>query len=106
MLIYNTTYHIEESVVKNFLIWIQECYIPTVLKTKMLRNPKMFDVLSNREPDVYNYSLQWEVDDSKTLHEWYTKHGIELNKEMMNIFKDKVIGFPTLLEVVELPKYD
>lgn len=106
MLIYNTTYHIEESVVRNFLIWLQEHYIPTVLKTRLLRSPKMFEVLSNREPDVYNYSLQWEVDDSKTLHEWYTKHGIELNKEMMNIFKDKVIGFPTLLEVVELPKYD
>ena len=32
MLIYNTTYHVEEGEDKNFLIWMQEHYLPEVEK--------------------------------------------------------------------------
>ena len=33
MLIYNTTYHVEEGEDKNFLIWMQEHYLPCLLYT-------------------------------------------------------------------------
>lgn len=106
MLVFNTTYHIEEKSKKNFLIWIEEYYIPQVLKSDLLKNPKMMKVLSNQEDSTSTYSLQWEVEDSKVLHTWYSQYGAEINKEMTSIFKDDVIGFPTLLEVVNIPKYD
>ncbi len=106
MLIYNTTYHIEEKSVKNFLIWLQEHFIPEILKTGMLSNPRLTEVLSNKEDGSSSFSLQLEVEDSKTLHAWYSQHGVKLNEEIVNIFKDDVVGFPTLLEVIELPKYD
>ena len=69
MLIYNTTYHVEEGEDKNFLIWMQEHYLP-------------------------------EVENSAKLHRWYQEQGVKLNEELLNIFKDKVIGFPTLMEVI------
>lgn len=34
MLIYNTTYHVEEGEDKNFLIWMQEHYLPEVEKER------------------------------------------------------------------------
>ena len=106
MLIYNTTFHVESDDVRNFLIWLTEHYIPTVLGSNMLRAPRLLEVLSHQEDASYTYSLQWEVDSSKTLHEWHIKQGSQLNSELEKIFKDKVVGFPTLLEVVDLPKYD
>ena len=36
MLIYNTTYHVEEGEDKNFLIWMQEHYLPEVEKNGTL----------------------------------------------------------------------
>ena len=39
-------------------------------------------------------SLQWEVEDSATLHRWHVKQGAALNTEMMKVFKDKVHRFP------------
>lgn len=106
MLIYNTTYHVEEKSAKNFLIWVQEFLIPETLKTGMLRSPRLMEVLSNKEDGSCSFSLQWEVEDSKTLHAWYTKHGTSLNKQMIDIFKDDIVGFPTLLDVIELQEYD
>jgi len=45
--------------------------------------------------------LQWEVESSGLLHRWHLEQGVRLNDELAKIFKDKVIGFPTLMEVIE-----
>lgn len=38
--------------------------------------------------------------DAAKLHRWHQEQGVKLNEELLNIFKDKVIGFPTLMEVI------
>lgn len=100
MLIYNTTYHVEEDTHDHFLIWLKESYIPDVEKTNVLRNPRLCKLLSHHD-EGFSYSLQWEVENSAVLHRWHTEHGVRMNSELLKIFKDKVIGFPTLMEVVE-----
>ena len=65
-----------------------------------LKNPRILRILSHKEQDSECFSLQWEVEDSAALHRWHVKQGATLNAEMMKVFKDKVIGFPTLMEVI------
>ena len=104
MLIYNTTFQVDDEVHDNFLIWIKESYIPEVEKHGALRAPRICRVfcriLSHRE-EGSAYSLQWEVESSGLLHRWHLEQGVRLNDELTKIFKDKVIGFPTLMEVIE-----
>ena len=100
MLIYNTTFQVDDAVRDNFLIWIKENYIPEVQKHGTLKVPRICRVLSHRD-DGSCYSLQWEVESSGILHRWHTEQGLRLNEEIVKIFADKVIGFPTLMEVVE-----
>lgn len=100
MLIYNTTYQTEAADARNFVIWITEFYIPEVEKDGGLRNPRLTQILSHKEADSECFSLQWEVDDSAALHRWHTRQGMRLNEEMLKVFKDKVVGFPTLMEVI------
>ena len=99
-MIYNTTFQVDDEVNDNFLIWIKESYIPEIEKYGALRAHRLCRVLSHRD-DGSSYSLQWEVDDSATLHRWHREQGARLNEELKKIFKDKVVGFPTLLEVME-----
>ena len=101
MLIYNTTFHVEMNDARNFVIWLNECYIPDVGDCLQRRDPRILRILSHKEQDSECFSLQWEVEDSAALHRWHTKQGARLNEEMLKIFKDKVIGFPTLMEVVK-----
>ena len=100
MLIYNTTFHVEMADACNFVIWLRECYIPEAEKSGELKNPRILRILSHKEQDSECFSLQWEVEDSAVLHRWHTKVGAHLNGELKKTFKDKVIGFPTLMEVI------
>ena len=91
MLIYNTTFHVEMGDARNFVIWLNEYYIPEVENLGELKNPRILRILSHKEQDS---------EDSAALHRWHVKQGATLNAEMMKVFKDKVIGFPTLMEVI------
>ena len=100
MLIYNTTFHVDMGDARIFVIWLNEYYIPEVENLGELKNPRILRILSHKEQDCECFSLQWEVEDSAALHRWHVKQGATLNAEMMKVFKDKVIGFPTLMEVI------
>ena len=101
MLIYNTTYQTDLADARNFVIWLHEAYIPQVSADGRLKNPRLTRILSHKEQDTECFSLQWEVSDSATLHHWYTEQGMRLGEEMMKTFKDKAVGFTTLMEVIE-----
>lgn len=100
MLIYNTTFHTEDDVHNNFLIWLKESYIPEVEKNGVLKSPRLCRVLSHHD-EGSAYSLQWEVENSAALHRWHMDQGVRFNDELTKMFKDKVVGFPTLMEIVE-----
>lgn len=100
MLIFNTTYHVEEAQEKYFLIWMQEYYLPEVEKKGMLHAPRVARILSHREEGESCFSVQFEIENSACLHRWHREQGVKLNEEMQRIFKDKVVGFPTLMEVL------
>ena len=100
MLVYNTTFHVEDEVLSNFLIWIEEYYIEEIQKEGTLKTPRLCKILSHND-DGTAFSLQWNVESSGLLHRWHLSQGKQLNDEMTKIFKDKVVGFPTLMEVVK-----
>lgn len=101
MLIYNTTYQVELAEARNLVIWLSECYIPQVEENGKLSRPRLTQIISHQEADSECFSLQWEVEDTATLHRWHTEQGMKLNEELMKIFRDKVVGFPTLMEVIK-----
>ena len=101
MLVYNTTYHVDDEMIGNFLIWLKECYIPEVEKHGLLKAPRLCKVLSHREDTGVSFSLQWVVENSAVLHQWHTELGAKLHQELIHIFDNKVVGFPTLMEVIE-----
>lgn len=69
MLIYNTTYHVEEGQEKNFLIWMQEYYLPEVEKNGTLHAPRISRILSHIEEGsiCFRFSLKWKILPSCTV---------------------------------------
>lgn len=101
MLIYNTTYQVENDDARNFVIWLHEVYMPQVEENGLLKDPRLTRILSHKEEESECFSLQWEVEDTRTLHQWHTAQGAALNAEMLQVFKEKVLAFSTLMEVIE-----
>ena len=75
--------------------------MPQVAQKALLHAPRLLKVLSHRDEGAC-YSLQFEVENSAILHRWHQEQGAALNEELVKLFKDKVVGFPTLMEVVDL----
>lgn len=101
MLIYNTTYQVNKGDAPSFIIWIHNVYLPKVEESGMLNRPRLCRILSHHEEDSECYSLQFEVENSTVLHQWYQQTGVALNEELVRLFEDKAVGFSTLMEVID-----
>lgn len=100
MLIYNTSYHFEETLEQNFIIWLKEVHVPAVLEEGTLKNPRICKILSHQQDGDVSYTLQWEVENSTVLHRWHIKQGDFAVNEIKKIFDDKVMFFETLMRVI------
>ena len=47
------------------------------------------------------FSLQFHVKDTASLSRWYNETGDDLAHALTEKFKDQVVGFTTLLEIIE-----
>lgn len=101
MLVYNTTYQVNIEDAENLVIWLHEQYIPSAVSSGIVRNPRLLHILSHHDNDSECFSLQFEIKDSTFLHAWYKECGLRLNDELLKMFPDKVVGFPTLMEVID-----
>ncbi len=100
MLIYNTTFHVSNDDARNFVIFMNEMYIPAAVKSGELKNPRLTRIISHKDEESECFSVQFETEDSSSLHKWYASVGASLNENMLKAFKNKVVGFPTLMEVI------
>lgn len=101
MIIFNTTYHTSKASEENFINWLKEVYIPTALRYEILSNPQLCRIMTETEEEGQNYSLQFHVKDIETLSHWYDKVGSDLACALTTHFKDQVVGFNTLLEIID-----
>ena len=102
MLIYNTTYAVTEEDLACFLAWAQEKMISAVHADGILTRGRLARILSHSDEEGgHSFSLQFEVADSAALHKWFLRQGRQLQQEMQQIFGNRIVGFSTLMEVME-----
>lgn len=100
MLVYNTTYTMPETDARNFVIWIHQVYIQRANESGMLSAPRLLRILSHKDPDTECFSLQFNVESTAILHQWYVKYGQQLNDEMLKVFDQRIAGFSTMMEEI------
>ena len=101
MLIFNTTYAVSAEDQACFLAWTREQMIPSIHADGALREGRLARILNHDDADGYSFSVQFMVDNSEVLHKWYLRQGKDLQAQMNRIFAQRVVGFTTLMEVIE-----
>lgn len=101
MLIYNITYQVSVAEAQHLVVFLHEQFIPESLKSGIMKNPRMTRILSHRDEDSECFSVQFEVESTALLHKWYSTDGARLNDELLKLFDNNVVGFPTMMEVIE-----
>lgn len=102
MLIFNTTFHLDNSVHEACLKFFKEEYIPKAISNGLLTLPSMARVHPQHEETGVTYAIQFKAHNMADLNLWAAEIGEDLTKELVRKFGDKVAGFPTLLDEITL----
>lgn len=103
MIIYNTTFHADKSIDKEFIEWIRREYIPKALAGGILAEPRLTRVFGHESDNGgQSYSLQFRAESLDGLSRWYESIGNSLVDSVAGKFGNAVAGFSTLLEEMEL----
>lgn len=102
MIIFNTTFHIEDDIHDACILFLKDIYIPRATGSGFLHLPRLARIHRQHEESGTSYSLQFCVKNVDTLNHWLSTDGQPLQKEMTDRFGNKALGFMTLLEEIEL----
>jgi len=99
MIVFNTTFHIEDSVVQEAQAYLANEYIPQAMASGFLMHPKFRKVIKFEEGQKgENFCVQFHVKNIETLNLWSSQKGKQVNEALMHRFGQKVVGFSTLLD--------
>lgn len=102
MLIFNTTFHTEDDVREVYLDFMKQVYIPQAAESGFLFDPCFARIPLQHEQSGSSYSLQFKVKNSDTLNYWMSNQGALLQQTLNQKFGNKVVGFITVMEKIEL----
>lgn len=101
MILYNTTYQMAEADARDFVIWVHQVMLPRVNEFGALRHGRLSRILSHKEEGTECFALQFEADSTARLHYWFVKQGKALGEEMLKAFDNRIVGFSTMMEVID-----
>lgn len=99
MYIYNVTVNVDESIHKEWLVWIEN-HIPDVLATGYFLSAKMTQVLVEEEMGGMTYSIQYTAKTREDLDNYYKNSADQLRQDGLKRFADKILAFRTELKVI------
>tara|TARA_B110000003_G_scaffold271736_1_gene306396 strand:- start:1009 stop:1317 length:309 start_codon:yes stop_codon:yes gene_type:complete len=100
MIVYNVTVNIDESIVDDWLTWMQEIHIPEVMKTGVFIKSQLNRVIVQGDTGE-TYAIAYTCTSMKDLHLYQINFAPELQQKHMARYGDRAVAFRTLMEVIK-----
>ena len=100
MIIYNTTFHIEECIQQDFIDYIRQNVISQATKSGLLISPRFSRIFGEHEEQGFSYALEFATESISTLEQWNKTETATIIAPLVEKFKDKVVGFSTVMQVI------
>lgn len=101
MYIYNTSFHISDSVKHDFLAWLRSDYIPQAVASGLFTNQQLNRILTEISPDTTSYALQFTTPDLDRASDWDETAGAMLKQQMFRRFGEHALSFVTFMEIID-----
>lgn len=98
MILYNITFIVENGKENEFIEFIKREYIPHMKQGNILHSARLHRILSQVEDNEIRYALHFYCDSIKDLKFFLNTESKMINEKIVKIFKDKVIGFSTIMQ--------
>lgn len=100
MLIYNETFIVDDAIVDEWLAWIKNNHIPSILGTSAFDSYKLYTILDSPNEGI-TYCLQFHTDTVERYSDFYYKHMEGIHAKHNIQFEERFALFHTLMETVE-----
>lgn len=103
MHIYNITFTLEKELEQEIISWLREEFIPRSVTAdgEYFGSAELLRVGHTLEPGTASLALHLRTDDAANIDDWYADRGCVLFDAMLKRWPERVVYFPTLLEVIE-----
>ncbi len=98
MLLYNVTVGIDQNSEEEWLVYMRNNHIKSVLATGLFVSHKMYKVLHDSEDGTISYSIQYFARNIQDVQQYLEKFAPALIEEHRQIFHNRHVTFMTLLE--------
>ena len=99
MVLYNLTAIVEEEFHDEWMEWMQQTFIPTVINTSLFVNHDVLKVLDSPNPGV-TYCFQFKAEGHDRYQAFKNKFETGLLNDYFNKFENKAVSFSTVMEYV------
>lgn len=100
MIIYNVTLSIDEEVSADWLFWMQETHIPSIMDTGCFMECRLSKILGEHEGGTA-YSVMYLARDQAALDGYNIRHAPDMQKAHADRFAGKFSAFRTSLELIK-----
>ncbi len=102
MLIYNTTFHVEEAVLQKFLCFVKDEYFPAVTEGGYLVRPRLVHLMGDVGEGLLGYAVMADCPgEIMDIKRWRDAAGNKLIARLTAEFGTKVLSFSTTMKVIK-----
>ncbi len=101
MILYNITINIENDIQAEWLQWMQEHHIPSILLTGLFVDNKILKLLTEIENSGTTYSFQYFLNSMEDYMTYEHNFAASLRAEHDARYGGRYVAFRTLLEVID-----
>ncbi len=101
MLIYNVTAHVEPSIEKIWLEWMEQHHIPEMHATQKFTHTKIFKIITNQDTGGISYAVQYHCENKAKLEAYLNENADQLWQSVHAKFGDQILFFRTELQLIQ-----
>ena len=100
MLIYNVTIKVDWSIHEPWFKWMLDIHIPEMLGTGCFKKHQFVRLLEIDETEGPTYAVQYYAESKADYNRYLEQYAATLREQGTELWDDKYLTFPTLMEVV------
>jgi hypothetical protein len=100
MIVFNTTFHVEEEIHEEFVEYMLQSFIPMSTRSGLLTSPRLARVHGKEEDEGVSFAMEFQVASLFTLEQWNKEESSSVYSPLLEKFKEKLAGFSTVMETI------
>ncbi|GEM50666.1 DUF4286 family protein [Empedobacter brevis] len=98
MILYNTTFVVEEKIHDEWFEWLKEEHINDYLKSNCFIGARLGKITSHIEPGAVSYSLQFFSNNELTLDQFKNNFLAEIQQKSLQKYGTQVLAFTSEMD--------